>query len=100
MIFQLSRSTAGPRAQSVGLLESFRWNHRLAIERLRVNEIAVPTMLPTKTIKNPHHKPKKKPPPTARMPPGSRRILQAAKSSGEKTAPTAPPLIPRRSEAR
>jgi len=82
MIFQLSRSTAGPSALNVGLAESFRSNHRLATKRLSENEIAVETILPANTIKNPHQSPKKKPPPTASTPPGSKRILQAANSNG------------------
>src|SRR6266542_2207769 len=95
MIFQLSRSTAGPKARNVGLAESFCLNHRLALERLNANEIAVAIRLPPNTITSPHHRPKKKPPPTARMPPGSSRTLQAAKSNGYQIAAQAPQLITR-----
>jgi hypothetical protein len=82
MIFQLSRSRAGSNARRVGFFESLRWNHCRATQRLEANEIAAPTKLPAKTMSSPHQSPKKKPPPTASTPPGSKRILQTAKSSG------------------
>src|SRR5437773_1172543 len=86
MIFHPSRCTAGSRILSIGSPESLRRNHRRPSHRLSAKEIAAPMLLPASTMTNPHHSPKKKPPPTLKIPPGKRRILQTAKSSGKRSA--------------
>src|SRR5204863_4670580 len=90
IIFHASRSTALSKTVSIGVVTRCRSNHRPPSHRLIANEIAAPILLPRRTMKKPHHKPKKKPLPTHRMPPGNKSTLQPAKSSGEQTELHAP----------